>query len=141
MASPSPERYANLPGLKAIRRDLRNHATVAEKALWQILKGRQLHGRKFRRQHSLGQYVVDFYCPSERLAVELDGSVHDDPQRAAYDADRQREIEALGVRVMRFANDEVLQTPDVVEEAIATCFFHSNSEGPPPLAPPVQEGN
>ena len=72
-------RYANLKALRPIRRDLRNHATAAERALWQMLKGRQLHGRKFRRQRSVGAYVLDFYCPSERLAVEVDGSVHDDP--------------------------------------------------------------
>ncbi|MEM8600356.1 MAG: endonuclease domain-containing protein [Bacteroidota bacterium] len=116
------ERYANHPALKAVRRDLRNHATHAEAALWRMLQRRQLKGRKFRRQHSIGHYVLDFYCPAERLAVELDGNVHDDPARAAYDAKRQAALEALGVRVLRFRNDVVLETPDLVVAAIAASF-------------------
>ena len=120
-----PRRYANLPGLKSVRRDLRNHPTDAERALWQMLKGRQLEGRKFRRQHSIDRYVVDFFCPSERLAVELDGAVHDDPARREYDRDRQRELEVAGVLVLRFENETVLKTPDVVLAAIAHAFDRS----------------
>ena len=115
-------RYANLKALKPIRQDLRNHATGAERALWQMLKGSQLHGRKFRRQHSVGAYVLDFYCPSERLAVEVDGSVHDDPARRDYDAVRQRAIEDLGIQVLRFTNDDVLKAPDVVLAGIAQAL-------------------
>ncbi len=116
-------RHTNLPALKDVRRDLRNHATPAERALWQTLKQSQLEGRKFRRQHSIGRYVLDFYCPEERLGVELDGSVHEDPLRRQYDATRQAELEALGVRVLRFENREVLQTPDVVASAVASQFL------------------
>ena len=87
-----------------------------------MLKGRQLRGRKFRRQHSVAGYVLDFYCPDERLAVELDGSVHDDPARQAYDARRQRALERDGIRVLRFTNETVLQTPDVVLAHITECF-------------------
>ena len=130
-----PGRYANRPELKAIRRDLRNHATVAERSLWRLLKGSQLDGRKFRRQHSIGRFVVDFYCPAERLAVEVDGSVHDDPLRYRYDARRQRALDALGVRVVRFTNSEVLETPDVVAAAIRSAF--GANSGPPPPTPPV----
>ena len=116
------DRHTNLPALKAVRRDLRNHATPAERALWQMLKGRQLSGRKFRRQHSVGRFVLDFYCPSERLAVELDGSVHADPARQSYDLRRQRALEEVGVRVLQFENEAVLGTPDVVLAAIAEAF-------------------
>ncbi len=119
---PGTERHTNLPALKAVRRALRSHATPAERALWQTLKQRQLEGRKFRRQHSIGRYVLDFYCPDERLGIELDGSVHDDPLRRQYDAKRQAELEAFGVRVLRFENREVLQTPGVVAAAIAAHF-------------------
>lgn len=120
--SPSVTRHTNLPALKAIRRDLRNNATRAERALWNVLKGRQLQGRKFRRQHSVGRYVLDFYCPDERLAVELDGSVHDDPLRRAHDAARQAYLERMGIRVLRFQNREVLAAPDQVAAAIAMHF-------------------
>jgi very-short-patch-repair endonuclease len=108
--------------MKAIRRDHRNHATPAEAALWRVLQKRQLASRKFRRQHSIDRYVLDFYCPQERLAVELDGEVHEDPARAAYDAERQAVLEALGVQVLRFENREVLQAPEVVAAAIAAHF-------------------
>ena len=117
-------RYANRPGLVAVRRDLRNHATPAERALWQMLKGRQLDGHKFRRQHSVGRYVLDFYCPAERLAVELDGAVHTDPLRHEHDAKRQQEVEALGIRVVRFSNEQVCRTPDIVLAAIQSHFDH-----------------
>lgn len=116
------DRYANHPELNAIRVDLRNHATPAERALWQMLKGRRLAGRKFRRQHSVRRFVVDFYCPSERLAVEVDGGVHEDPARAEADGARQRALEALGIRVVRVRSAEVLTTPDVVLARIAQAF-------------------
>ncbi len=119
---PENERHTNRPELKALRRDLRNHATPAERALWQMLKERRLHSRKFRRQHSVGRYVLDFYCPEEKLAVELDGGVHDDPLRWMADTQRQAALEALGLRVVRFENREVLQTPDLVVEGITRHF-------------------
>jgi very-short-patch-repair endonuclease len=119
---PHERRYANRPEMKALRRDLRNHATPAEKALWRLLQKRQLAGRKFRRQHSVDRYVLDFYYPKEQLAVELDGSVHADPARASYDAERQAKLEAFGIQVLRFENREVLRTPDVVAAAIAAHF-------------------
>jgi very-short-patch-repair endonuclease len=112
----------NRPQQKARRKGLRNHATPAERVLWNYLKGSALKGRKFRRQHGIGPYIVDFYCPAERLVVELDGSVHADPLRAAYDAERQQAIEALGIRVVRFENREVVEQPDLVVAAIASCF-------------------
>ena len=102
----------------AYRRALRQHATAAERALWSILRDRRLGGFKFRRQHHLGSFVVDAYCHSARLAVELDGSVHDDPARAAYDAERQQKIEALGVAVLRLRNDDVTERPEVAASAI-----------------------
>ena len=67
------ERIHNRERLRVLRRALRNNATNAEAILWRYLKRRQLKGRKFRRQHSIGPYIVDFYCPAEKLAVELDG--------------------------------------------------------------------
>ena len=68
--------YHNLPHKKDDRRNLRNSLTPAEATLWKSLKSGQLAGRKFRRQHSVGAYILDFYCPEERIAVELDGASH-----------------------------------------------------------------
>ncbi len=104
------------------RRHLRREATPAEVALWTRLRRRQLGGRRFRRQFGVGPYVLDFYCPAERLAVELDGSVHDDPSARAYDAERTRHLNAVGIRVIRFENDAVRQDAETVLDAIAACF-------------------
>ena len=115
-------RHTNLPALKAIRRDLRNNSTPAERALWQGLKSRQLQGRKFRRQHSVSRYVLDFYCPEERLAVELDGSVHDDPVRRAHDAARQATWKAWDPRRSGFRTGRCWRRADQVAAAIAMHF-------------------
>lgn len=108
--------------LKKRRRQLRKRATPAERALWNMLRKHQLGGRKFRRQHSIGSYIVDFYCPSESLAVELDGADHDDPARAAYDSERTAFLNEHGVNVIRFENGHVFDQPDVVLAAIAHHF-------------------
>src|SRR5690625_6807919 len=101
--------------LKARRRQLLNDATKAEYLLWQGLRRRQVAGRKFRRQHSIGRFIVDFYCPEEKLIVEIDGSIHDDPARAAYDDKRHQWLEQQGMRVIRIDNESVLRTPNDVD--------------------------
>ena len=115
-------RINNLSRYKAIRRRLRTHGTSAEAALWRLLKRRQLQGRRFRRQHSVGPYVLDFYCPEERLGVELDGAVHLDLARRAYDVTREHDLARVGVRVVRFENRLVFEAPGAVLEAIAAAF-------------------
>lgn len=82
--------------------------TKSEIVLWNALKGRQLAGLKFRRQHPLGPYVVDFYCLSRRLAVEVDGGVHAIEDRALRDEQRDAWIRAQGIRVLRVTNDLVM---------------------------------
>ncbi len=86
--------------------------------LWSALKRRRLAGVKFRRQHSAGSFVLDFYCPDRRLAVEVDGGVHDDPSRADYDGTRHRWLAARAIRVVRVTNEEVLTQLDVASERI-----------------------
>ena len=108
--------------LKIIRRSLRNDSTSAEATLWQGLKKRQLQGRKFRRQHSIGPYVVDFYCPTEKLAVELDGEAHNDPGREEYDAEREAFLRKQDIRIVRFENRAVFEDVEVVLEGIAEHF-------------------
>lgn len=90
--------------------------------MWKLLQKSQLYGRKFRRQHSIGPYIVDFYCPIEKLAVELDGAVHHDPLRREYDEQRTYFLESRGIRVARFENRQVFDQPDVVPAAIAWYF-------------------
>jgi very-short-patch-repair endonuclease len=93
-------------GTEAARR-LRRESTPAEQVLWEAVPGRQLDGLKFRRQYAIGPYVLDFSCVEHRLVVELDGSVHDVADRAAYDAGRTEDLAAYGYRVLRFRNDAV----------------------------------
>ena len=100
------------------RRALRRASTPAERRLWSVVRADRLDGLRFRRQHSLGPYVVDFYCAEARLVIELDGSVHDDPLRAAYDSERQQALEAQGLRVLRFSNAEVMGESESVAAAI-----------------------
>ncbi|WP_460950124.1 endonuclease domain-containing protein [Spirosoma daeguense] len=119
----------NLKILKPIRQSLRNDATEAEKQLWQSLKGSQLAGRKFRRQHSVGYFILDFYCPSEQLTIELDGHIHDTSEVKIYDSERQKAIETLGIKILRFRNDDVFQRIDYVLKVIEENF---KGNQPPP---------
>jgi very-short-patch-repair endonuclease len=103
---------------KPLRKDLRNLGTAAEAVLWKSLKRRQLLGKRFRRQHSIGRYIVDFYCPECRLVIELDGEGHYSPTGGRYEAERTRYLESLGLRVVRFENRELLENLEGVLETI-----------------------
>lgn len=98
-------------------RRLRRELTPAESILWQALRGRQLEGLKFRCQHPVGRFIVDFYCPSAKLVIEVDGGIHD--QQQAYDQARTEKLEAFGYRVLRFTNDQVMKDLSAVLEQIA----------------------
>ena len=86
------------------------------------LKGGLLDGRKFRRQHSVDGHVLDFYCPRERLAIELDGASHRNPTRSLNDQHRDAHLHAMGIRVLRFTNDQVLSSIQGVLQEIAQHF-------------------
>jgi len=98
--------------LVPVARRLRRDSTDAERVLWRQLRDRQMHGLKFRRQHPLAGYVLDFYCEELRLCVELDGGQH--AERAADDEARSTVLGKLGVTVVRFWNDDLLRNPDGV---------------------------
>ncbi len=104
------------PDLKHRAQRLRSEATDAERHLWQGMKGRQLAGAKFRRQHVLGPYVVDFVCLEQRLVVELDGGQH--AENETYDDERTRWLQGQGYRVLRFWNNEVFEETEAVLRAI-----------------------
>jgi very-short-patch-repair endonuclease len=112
----------NKKELKPRRKKLRNNSTYAEVFFWQQVKKGQLEGRKFRRQTSIGSYVVDFYCPEEKIVVELDGEVHFDEEIIKYDKERTKYIESLGIRVIRFENQDVLRNTDYVLNTIKELF-------------------
>ena len=91
-------------------RELRKNQTKAEGVLWNALRHRQRLGHKFRRQHVIDQFIVDFYCAEARLVIEVDGAVHE--FTGERDQARQAQLEALGLRVTRFTNDEVMSNLD-----------------------------
>jgi len=109
-----------------VARQLRVRSTAGEQELWSALRRQQLAGRKFRRQQPLGPFVLDFYCPEERLAVEVDGGIHDDPGQAMLDAERQSLIESLGVRFVRLSNDVVLANLPRAWNTIAASFWRQD---------------
>lgn len=111
-----------LPKLKDFRTQLRNNLTPAEAALWKALKGKQLMNRKFIRQHSIENYIADFYCPEERLIIELDGQVHFAPQAMEYDQQRTQRLNELGFTVVRFENKQVFHHMQSVLDHIAAHF-------------------
>ena len=114
--------YSNLAPLKPIRRSLRSALTPAEIRLWQALKGKQLVGRKFRRRHSIGPYVLDFFCPAESIAVELDGSAHDSAAANKRDERRDAYLSSLGIQVVRFENRQVIKNLEGVLAEISSRF-------------------
>jgi very-short-patch-repair endonuclease len=127
----------NLPVLRTFRKELRNHLTPAEAKLWTCLKQSQLDGRKFRRQHSVGYYILDFYCPSERLAIELDGAVHDTASAQEYDRERDIFLELFGIKVLRFENKLVFQQTEGVLLEIKSNFGWCGKQPPRPFGAPL----
>ena len=105
------------PKLIPLARKLRKQGTFAEALLWTYLQGKQMQGYRFTRQKSIGEYIVDFYCGSLGLAIEIDGITHDN--KMEEDAIRQKEIEKQGVKFLRFTDDEVKKQTEGVLDVIS----------------------
>lgn len=102
--------------LTELARANRRSSTEAERMLWEALRNRRLEGERFVRQRVFGRYIADFYCPAASLVVEIDGEVHDTEEARDYDSIRTDELEARGLRVVRFRNEQVLEAlPDVLK--------------------------
>ncbi len=99
--------------------------------MWQMLKGKQLLGYKFRRQQGIEQYIVDFFCPQGKLAIEIDGATHSTSQQKAADLQRTNHIQSHGITVLRFSNTDVFENPDGVLTAIVESLKKSASHHPP----------
>lgn len=108
----------NRTSQKHKRQLLRNNMTQAEKSLWLQLKGKQIEGCKFRRQYSVAQFVIDFYSPEIKLAIEVDGDSHFQEGAQEYDRERQQFIESARITFLRFTNDEVHNNFSAVCEVI-----------------------
>jgi very-short-patch-repair endonuclease len=113
-----------------LQRALRNNMTNAERALWNLLRRREISGLKFRRQHPFGDYILDFVCLENRLVIEVDGGQH--VRQAEYDENRTQKLQAAGFRVIRFWDTEVLKEIESVREKIWLVVQELQSHPPPP---------
>ena len=129
----------NRKDLKRLRRRLRNSMTPAEAGLWRYLKSSVLRGRKFRRQHSIENYIFDFYCPAEKLVIELDGEIHTDENVASRDKEKEYYLKSLGIRLLRFENKLVFHNLEYVLKSIEAAFVTTPSD-PLSEAPPLKGG-
>ena len=110
----SPDLYGLLKGFV---KENRHNPTDAESVLWEHLRGKNT-SYKFRRQHAIGDFIADFVCLSEGVIIEVDGGYHNDPQQVEHDKMRSRILNAMGYDVLRFSNEEILNSPEDVIEAI-----------------------
>lgn len=119
------KRIHNRKELEHFRKKLRKNLTPAEAFLWRHLKAKKLEGKRFNRQHSIKNYIVDFYCASEKLVIELDGAVHYTPQAQEYDAKRTEILNELGYTVIRFENKMVFENLESVLSEISSHFIQT----------------
>jgi very-short-patch-repair endonuclease len=106
------------PELMRVAGDLRRAMTPAEKVLWKRLRKRQVNGFKFRRQHPLKEFVVDFFCYDAMLVIEVDGEIHDADYQNERDIQRTHILKKLGIKEIRFKNEEVMNNLEVVIKTI-----------------------
>ena len=110
----------NHPIFRKRRQDLRRRQTRAEKVVWQAVRNEKVSKLKFYRQYSVGPYILDFYCPRIRLAIELDGPSHNKPDSRIYDKERDQFLRNSKIKVMRFKNGEVISNIQGVIEKICS---------------------
>jgi very-short-patch-repair endonuclease len=115
---PPKPRWNAPPEIIEAARHHRKEQTLAETMLWEALRASRLNGVKFRRQHPIDTFILDFFSPQYQLAIEIDGEIHQNPDQSGYDAARSEALELKGIRVLRFKNDEVVNHLDGVLEQI-----------------------
>ncbi len=117
-------------------RELRQRQTPAEQFFWELVRTRRFEGLKFRRQQPAGQFVIDFYCPELKLAVELEGEVHEKREQDLRDTDREEYLRLQGLKVVRFSNDEVLNDPEGELDRLRESRTPYTGQGWPAVKPP-----
>ena len=110
-------KHFNKKEIQKNRRLLRSNMTLSEKIVWMYLRKRQMKQR-FLRQYSVDNYIIDFYCPKLKIAIEIDGDVHQQVKQKIYDIQRQEYIERLGIKFLRIKNDELFDNPNKAFERI-----------------------
>ena len=125
--------------LRIWAREMRGSMTDAEALIWRLLRGRRIAGAKFRRQHPLGRYILDFYCDEKKLCIELDGGQH--MEAAGYDQYRDAWLRARGIYVLRFWNNQVLtETEGVMKVIYQVLLAHNFPDALGTTLPQVGEG-
>jgi very-short-patch-repair endonuclease len=114
-----PIYYGTEPVLLKLARENRKRMTLAERILWDHLRGKKFMGIKFRRQHPISQFIADFYCHQAKLIIELDGGYHDDPEQNELDVGRENVLKDMEIKVIRFRNEEIEKDVLGVLEKIA----------------------
>lgn len=113
-----------------LKRKLRSDATLAEHKLWFFLKAKKLGGFKFRRQHGIGPYIVDFYCSEKRMVIEIDGDIHALPENIKKDYLRTGYLKKLGLQVLRYTNEDVLNNIEALLEHLHSHLVDQTSTSP-----------
>ncbi len=108
----------NEKDMREFARGLRNNMTEAESKLWSYIRGKMLDGYRFRRQHPIAPYVVDFACLSENLIIEIDGATHGEAHEIAYDTARTKFLQCQGWRITRYGNEDIYKNIDDVLDDI-----------------------
>ena len=121
--------YGAFPDTFRLSRSLRKKMTNAEKILWKELRDRSLSRYKFRRQHPVREFIVDFYCHEKKLVIEVDGAIHQKADISIRDLNRTAELERMGIKVIRFTNEEVVNNLDEVKEKIKNTLTSPSPEG------------
>lgn len=123
---------------KAQAAELRKNMTVAEKILWQKLRNKKLNDLKFRRQHPVDIFILDFYCHEKKLAIEVDGGIHNQEAQREWDENRTYELNEFGINVLRFTNEEVI---DRTKEVMKSIKDFLKLQNPIPNPSPNGEGS
>lgn len=114
--------YYAKPHIFEKAKTLRRNMTPAERLLWNELKNNKILGLHFRRQHPIDIFIADFYCHKIKLVIEIDGGIHNKPERKEYDSNRTSEMERLGIKVIRFKNEDILVSlSEVIETITKVC--------------------
>ena len=114
------------------KKRLRYEMTPPERYLWKYLRSRQIHGFKFRRQHGIGPYIVDFYCPEKAVAIEIDGDMHAEEDQRIRDKQKEEYFSSLNIQLIRYTNRDVLQNLEgVIEDMLEKLIRISTSQAPP----------
>jgi len=120
---------------------LRSEMTEAEKVLWNVLKNKRLFKVKFRRQHPVDIFIVDFYCHELKLAIEIDGGIHLNEEIAEYDDGRAHDIEKFGIKILRFTNDKVFRKRNMVIREILNTIASLSPVSTEPHQSGVESSN